>query len=310
MHFEKAFTFLFCLLFVAVSVQAQVTKPIAGEESRQVLAEWLSIDQRFPAGVTRVAVEPDAIGPRFRIEFTADDGQRVNGTLAMPATNAGVAALALALHPMGANQKIWWRENTPLFGNEITAHLRGHGFAVLALDARWHGERKEQDIGPRQIIELARSENPRPYHQMIANSVRDYRLALKWAQSQYDLDTRNVFAIGYSMGAQMTLLLASQERRVNTVLAMVPPYVDRDLSPVAPRNHVAGIEHASVKLLAARNDPYSSIDQTRQMFDAIGSSRKVLRFFDSEHLLPPSFLPEAIAFIDAAIGTRSGVNQP
>ena len=139
---------------------------------------------------------------------------------------------------------------------------------------------------------------------MIANSVRDYRLALLWADRQADLDATTVFAAGYSMGAQMALLLAAMEPRVSSVLAMVPPYVDRERSPVAPRNHVAGIETASVALLVARNDPYSSMPQSRQVYDQIASPHKSIQFFDSEHVLPPAYLPVAMAFIDRRVGGR------
>ncbi|MEL7451284.1 MAG: alpha/beta fold hydrolase, partial [Pseudomonadota bacterium] len=298
MSYPRAITVLFCLLLTAISVKAQDVSPVLDRESRELLDEWLSIDLRFPVDAARTSMEADATGQRYRVEFTSDDGQRVNGVLAMPADVNGPVPLALALHPMGTDLTIWARDDTPLFGDDISTHLRSYGYAVLALDARLHGERKLDGIGPREIIALAHGENPRPYHQMIANSVRDYRLALRWADEQPDLDTSAVFATGYSMGAQMTLLLASVEPRISSVLVMVPPYVERERSPVAPRNHVDGIERAAVTFLAARNDPYSSMPQTRQVFDAIASTDKHIQFFDSKHVLPPAFLAAATGFID------------
>ncbi|MEO0998794.1 MAG: alpha/beta fold hydrolase, partial [Pseudomonadota bacterium] len=241
---------------------------------------------------------------RYRVAFLADDGSRVNGILAMPGDEPAPASLAIALHPMGSDQSIWWRAGKPLFGGEITARLRQRGHAVLALDARWHGERGVDGVGPRDLLAFAHGENPRPYHQVIVDSVRDYRLALKWAERQDDLDTRNVFVVGYSMGAQMSLLLAAAESRVTSVLAMVPPYVGRRHSPVAPRNHVGAITDASVMLIAGREDPYSSRAQTEQVFATIPSPDKELALLPGGHLLPESYVNVALSYVDERTGVE------
>lgn len=281
------------------AVQADTLSPVFGDDAQIVLAAALSIDARFPRDATRTAIDHDGEGQRFRIEFESDDGVRVNGMLAMPADGAEASPLAIALHPMGTDQTIWWSTENPIFGGHITDYLRHLGYAVLTLDARLHGERNAENLGPREIIGFARGDNPHPYARMIADSVRDYRLALRWADQQADLDTESVFVVGYSMGAQMSLLLASVEPRVTSVLAMVPPYVESPVSLVAPRQHVGRIESAEVQLMVARNDPYSTVDQNQQVFDAIASPAKYIRFFDSEHVLPEAYLTAALAFIDA-----------
>lgn len=301
------YNFQILTLLFAVSLntaEAEELHPVAGADTRWPLAELFSIDTRFPEDVVRVAIEPDGIGQRYRIEFLADDGSRVNGVLAMPGDEYSTARLAFAFHPMGSDHSIWWRPGEPLFGGEITGQLRRSGYAVLALDARWHGERGVEGIGPRDIIAFAHSENPRPYHQVIVDSVRDYRLALKWANRQDNLDTSDVFVLGYSMGAQMSLLLAAAETQVASVLAMVPPYVDRRHSPVAPRNHVGAIVGASVLLIAGQKDPYSSPAQTQQVFEAIRSPIKDLISLRSGHLLPESYVMAALAFIDERAAGR------
>jgi dienelactone hydrolase len=291
---------LFCLLCVlGPAVHADTLSPVLGVEARAVLADWLSIDTRFPADATRTQIERDGLGQRFRVEFASDDGARINGTLAMPADSTAGVRLAIALHPMGADQTIWWSADNPIHADRLTEYLRRKGYAVLALDARLHGERKVGNVGAREMLGFAHGDNPRPYDRMIADSVRDHRLALLWAQRQADLESESVFVLGYSMGAQIGLLLASVEPRVTSVLAMVPPYVGRHLSPVAPRHHVGGIGSAHVQLLVARNDPHATAEQYRQVFDAIASPAKEIRFFDSGHVLPEAYLTAAYAFVDA-----------
>ncbi|MCG8433366.1 MAG: alpha/beta fold hydrolase [Gammaproteobacteria bacterium] len=301
MNIYKWFFFIGCFLLQAAVAYPKELQPILSVDSQWALAEFLSIDARFPESLSKTDMNADDIGKRVRIEFQSDDGHQVNGMLAMPAERFSIAKLAVALHPMGADQSVWLRDGKPMFGGDITDHLRRRGYAVLTLDARWHGERKIEGIGPRQILSIAHSDNPRAYHQLIANTVRDYRLALAWAGKQSNLDASKVLALGYSMGAQMSLLLAAMEPNITAVLAMVPPYVGRAHSPVAPRNHVGRITEASVQLIAGRRDPYSSFEQTQQVFDAIASPAKDLAFLDSEHLLPETYVATALAFIDEKV---------
>jgi len=301
MQVQSIYILFFFLSLLAPAVHADTLSPVLGEDARPVLAEWLSVDTRFPLNATRTPIDHDGLGQRFRVEFESDDGARVNGTLAMPAAGTAGVRLAIAIHPMGSDQTIWWSEANPIFAGRLTEHLRRNGYAVLALDARLHGERKLENLGPRELLGFAHGDNPRPYTRMIADSVRDYRLAMLWAKQQTDFESDSVLILGYSMGAQIGLLLASVESCVRSVLAMVPPYVGRLLSPVAPRHHVGGIDSAQVLLLVARDDAYATGDQNRQLFDAIASPTKDVQFFDSGHVLPEAYLIAAFAFVDAQV---------
>ena len=100
----------------------------------------------------------------------------------------------------------------------------------------------------------------------------------------------------------MSLLLASFEPDVGAVLAMVPPFVGSDTSPVAPRIHVDRIVDADVLWLAGNEDPYSNQGQTQQAFDRISSGDKTLTWFDAGHLLPESFLDSAVDFFASLAG--------
>lgn len=135
------------------------------------------------------------------------------------------------------------------------------------------------------------------YIDTIIGSVRDYRIVLNWAQTKFSAD--EVLVMGYSMGAQMSLLLASLESSVNTVVVMVPPYVDAPGSPVAPRVHVQKITKAKVLWLAGSNDPHSDRKQTQETFETITSPDKALVWFDAGHRLPPEFLDTALSFFDS-----------
>ena len=286
-----------CLLLVALLfISEAYGKDSAGELTAQsVIAQWFSTDPQEAHNLTLTPLPDDELGKRARIEFKSDDGQIVNGTLAYPANNHPVSRLVLALHPMGIDQDVWWDTESPIAANQLTQGLRRHGHAVITLDARRHGERGQADFGPRELLKRAHSENPRLYVDTIIGTVRDYRILLDWAHQTYELT--EVTAIGYSMGAQMSLLLASFEPSITSVLTMVPPYVARLGSPVAPRNHVTRIDQARVLWLAGSDDPYSTREETDSVFARLGSPDKSLVYFDSGHRLPKDYLPVALKFL-------------
>jgi dienelactone hydrolase len=296
------------LLLIALGAAAETdgdgARTVYNDDAKALLGDWFGIDLRYPTEVGQEPMEADTLGRRYRVQFNADDGALVTGTLGMPSETDGPVPLALAMHPMGADERIWWNSDAPVFGGRLVDELRKRGFAVLTLDARLHGLRRVENVGPREMIGFARGNNPTPYVRMIVDTVRDYRIALHWADTHPELDTDRLFVLGYSMGAQMSLLLASVEPRVRSVLTMVPPYVDRALSPVAPRNHVARIDQARVLMLLARNDPYSSPVQNRQVFEALATPHKQMQFFASEHVLPEAYLQPALAFIADSEGVR------
>jgi esterase/lipase len=133
---------------------------------------------------------------------------------------------------------------------------------------------------------------------MIIGTVRDYRLALNWAKKELNLDQTSFMVAGYSMGAQMSLLLASYETDINQVMVMVPPFVSELQSPVAPRLHVSRINKANLMYLAAKQDPYSSAKNTQVVFDKIATKNKSIQWFESGHLLPKEYIISALDFIE------------
>lgn len=281
----------------ATTLYAKETPVINQPLDQAYLSHWFSYDSAEPINLALAHLQEDAFGERAEIRFTSDDGQAVNGMIAFPKDKASSNKLALALHPMGIDQQFWWSEKSPLATQKMTARLREQGYTVISLDARQHGERGRESFGPRELIKRAHSAEPRIYIDTIVGSVRDYRIVLNWAKNEFN--PNEVLVMGYSMGAQMSLLLASFEPSVNTVVAMVPPYVGSPTSPVAPRIHVKRITDAKVLWLAGSNDPHSDRNQTQTTFDQITSTDKTLTWFDAGHRLPPEFLDIALSFFDS-----------
>lgn len=233
------------------------------------------------------------------LRFKSFDGAPVNGRLVYPSDPAQASRpfpLLIALHAMGRSHKRWWqpdidgrptREQT----HRITELALAQGYAVLALDARLHGERKDPQQDLRRLIRDLHLWGARePYERMIVDTVRDYRHALDALQGLPQLDARRVAVVGYSMGAQMALLLGGADARVQAVAALVPPHLDDKVAVVAPRSLLPGLVNKRVWLFSASDDEYASEAQSRALFDAIPSTDKQHLHFEGGHLLPARYV--------------------
>lgn len=297
--------FIILLSFFAPSIIVAASEPSPQELTpsdlaQQYASQWFSIDSKSSVELIFSSKINGLISEPSDFEFTSDDGQKVNGRLAMPAPEySGPAKLALLLHPMGLDQSFWWNEGHSMKASTIMAELRSNGYTVITLDARKHGARAAPGVGPgevaQELIGRARSDEPRLYLDTIIGSVRDYRQVLAWAKARYQPTTTLVS--GYSMGAQMSILLASYEPSIDHALIMVPPYIANENLPVTPLRRASTLTTKNLLWLAAEKDQYSTQEQTKRTFNLLASNKKDIVWFDSQHRLPIDYLESAKHFI-------------
>lgn len=229
------------------------------------------------------------------------DGAVASGRIVYPADPAVRAAprpVLLGLHAMGRSQARWSEaeingrrtiENT----HRLTELALQQGYVVMALDAREHGDRKNADkpLHPRALLRNLHWWGERaPYERLIVDTVKDWRVLLDWVTQQPQFDRSDIRAAGYSMGAQMALLLAGTDGRVSAVAAMVPPGLTNRVAVVAPLNVAPRLAATRVWLLTADDDEHASVDENAALFAALpGAGKQHLRFAGG-HLLPPDYV--------------------
>lgn len=254
------------------------------------------------------AVEAITVGttPAWAAElrFASFDGHTAIGRIAYPRDPRQPDAAAqrlpvlLALHGMGRAHRRWWQaevggrptlENTHL----VAERALQAGHAVLALDARWHGERKHPER-PRFVLELMNDLHwwgrLEPYEAMIVDTVKDYRVLLDWVVQQPALDATRIRAAGYSMGAQMALLLAGTDTRVRSVAAMVPPHLDNKVAAVAPATVAPRLAGVEVWLLTALDDDVAAASGSAALFAALPGPGHRHLTFPGGHVLPVAYV--------------------
>jgi pimeloyl-ACP methyl ester carboxylesterase len=231
-----------------------------------------------------------ASSPAVPMEVHAEDGQRIPVLVLEPEGGAANPPVAVLLHGLTRSKEDWLSDAEPTFGGALTEQLRSAGYRVYLMDARRHGARATPDARPGALAKRAHAGEPAPYQAMIVDTVRDAQALLTKVLATSKKPPR-VLVAGYSMGAQVGLLLASREPRVTHLVTMVPPHVDPVLGDAAPVNRMDGI-HQAWLLLTANRDPFSTEENTQKLFEAAPSKRKTRRTFDSGHALPREYLDE------------------
>jgi cephalosporin-C deacetylase-like acetyl esterase len=235
----------------------------------------------------------------FEFTYPSFDGVTVNGRISYPQdpkTIQNPLPVLIGAHAMGRSQIRWWQDSfkdraTFEQTDKITAMALAKGYAVVAIDARHHGLRKDPDLSLVDIIDNLHWWGERePYETMLVDTVRDHRVLLDWLEQQPMLDKNKIKLAGYSMGAQISLLLAGVDSRIKSVAAIVPPHMNSTTAVVAPLNVMAGLSDNQVWLFTADDDEYASIKQNQQLFDALPNPDKKLFRFDSGHLLPADYV--------------------
>ncbi|MHA7631624.1 alpha/beta hydrolase [Corallococcus sp. M7] len=231
-----------------------------------------------------------ATSPAVPVEVRAEDGERIPAWVLSPEGDQANPPVAVLLHGLTRSKDDWLSDAEPTFGGALTAHLRSAGYRVYLMDARRHGARATPDARPGALAKRAHAGEPGPYQAMIVDTVRDAQALLAHVLANGKKPPR-VLVAGYSMGAQVGLLLASRETRITHLVTMVPPHVDPVLGDAAPVNRMGQV-HQAWLLLTANRDPFSTEEDTQKLFAAAPSKRKTRKAFDSGHALPREYLDE------------------
>lgn len=240
-------------------------------------------------------------GHSVDIRLASFDGALIHGRIVYPGDPARASRpfpVMIGMHAMGRSHLRWWQQDisgrpTIEQTHRITQMALQQGYAVVAIDARGHGQRRhpgQPALAQRAMRDMHWFGRRQAYEQMIVDTVRDHRVLLDWLATQRHLDASRIQAAGYSMGAQGALLLAGLDDRVKAVAAMVPPHLGDNVAVVAPIHLIEGLQGKRVWLLTGDEDDHASAKQNQALFDAIPSQDKKHLRFESGHLLPTDYV--------------------
>lgn len=232
----------------------------------------------------------------FNIKYNSFDGALVRGRITYPDNGASQHPVLVGVSAMGRNYNRWWVDSfkgRPTVTNvdKLAQAALDNGFAVVAIDARYHGSRKDPNKPLRSIMNnMIFFGNKTAYEEMIVNTVKDYRVLLDWLEKNARIDAGNIIMAGYSMGGQISLLTAAVDDRINGVVSIVPPYLDDKVAVVAPKNLVSLINAVPLLLLTSDDDENASVKENSLLFNQIASPEKSHEIFEGSHILPTEYV--------------------
>jgi dienelactone hydrolase len=241
-----------------------------------------SLDRALPLPFTtrdlpapRRWVKADARWFAFKDDF--DD--IVPGLLLTPAGKAGPFPLVIATHGLFSHK-------SQVIG-QIGLDLIEQGFAVVAIDLPFHGERPGF---PPDILE---SRQPGDLVRHWVQAVTDLRQAIDVATATPLVDPdKPVLAVGYSLGSWMSTVLGAADDRIKAMALMVggatelPPNLLT--TPAArscdPRVAIAAFSPRPLLFVSARNDRVVTAPMSERLY-AAAREPKTRRWYNMGHLM-------------------------
>lgn len=287
---------LAALTIMAKTDRALSQPPVrAGNHAPGDAPSWPELKQFYDVDnnkdpVVKEEVRTATAAYSVHIVLTGPNGQQVPGGFLRPKAD-GVYPVILLLHgPTSSKDAMLKAYGIPLIN---------HGFAVLALDAPFHGERANPEKDPLDTSNFGDA---------IHEGCREYRRAIDWLIRRKDIDGHRIGVLGYSLGAMMGAILGAVDDRVqdlvlcaggDPIVSFAPnvPEGKRDrMYSISPSLFIGHIAPRRVLMLNSKTDTVMILTATLRLYDA-AADPKSIEWYESDHILPDSHISRAVNWL-------------
>jgi fermentation-respiration switch protein FrsA (DUF1100 family) len=232
-----------------------------------------------------------------RLTFNDAQGDLVPALLAKPAGVTKPLPVVVAIHGLGSNKA------------QVTAQLAPalirRGFAVLAPDLPFHGERPGE---PRTFVKRT---DPLGQFNAFRQASIDVRQCIDLVRQRPDLDADRVFLAGYSLGSFVSSITGPLDPRVEAMVLFVGGALDVPstmlqipmIGTICPQTALPHFAGRPVFLANGKDDRVITPTMAERLFDS-AADPKQQRWYDGGHMLPTQ------AFEDAADWLADLISSP
>ena len=299
MNYIRIIIFVILIQSLSIASIAQSDSTFVAEalssEAFEVMRLFFTYDKEIPLEAAIIKTTDQEGYKLEKIEFNSVHENRVPGILAIPKTGKAPFPCVLLLHGAGKTKDAWWVESDNHFG--LAQKLLASGYAVMMLDAKYFGERKSENEYYSPSVFIFEKHWRYLERDLMVQTTIDYRRSIDYLETRSEIDATKIGAIGSSMGAMMTFFLTGVEPRVKVAVAKATPNIQRKYSANSAYNFAAAIKTQPFLMLMGKDDPWSGVKGSKQMFDLVSSSTKELIFYESGHQLPEEWKEQATNWV-------------
>ncbi|MBN1347821.1 alpha/beta hydrolase [candidate division KSB1 bacterium] len=270
---------IFPVLLIASSLNVQdkqidMKKIIVDECTRNAFREFYQYDRTLPLDARVLASKPENGFVMEKICFKSVHDQTVPALLALPKHGDKPYPCVLILHSASGkkeNMRRWM---------EV---MIGAGYAAMALDAQYHGERTHVGgyLDPKTLTDKQQWYRVRDF---LIQTAIDYRRAIDYLETRKEIDSKRIASLGESMGGIINVPLSAVEERIRVCVLVlsggaVARYTGKDmiraLAPVCPMNFVSQIAPRAFLMQNGRLDKVILPEHARALYDAAGNPKQI-----------------------------------
>jgi len=187
--------------------------------------------------VTALLLAPAVVaGAEETVRFQTEDGVTVVGSLYEPAGGGRFPAV-IALHQLGSDRHSW---------DPLARKLTANNYIVLAIDLRGHGESTSFSGSTRAYKGFTDDD----YRKMIL----DVRAATAYLRGRKNVNAERFAVVGASIGANLALQYAAEDRKVRTAVLLSPGLDYRGLKTLP---YMKEYDKRALFMIVAEDDTYS-----------------------------------------------------
>lgn len=264
-----------------------------------------------------VTEQEDAAGYKvFKVTYRSSHDQRVPAFLILPKGKEGEKLpCVLLMHGLGSDKNMF---------KMMWGTLASAGYALFAIDAQYHGERKPKDS--LQIF------GTHPYYtrDALAQTVVDLRRAVDFLETRAEIDPSRIGYIGASMGGIIGSMFAGVDERVQAPVLLVaggnwkvmmekstlPNVADgrekladrmseaiKALDPIDPVHWVGKISPRPVLFINGDGDTVVPVDSNKALHEAAKEPKQIV-WYKGPHVPPPTEIPNILNMITNWLNTH------
>jgi len=198
-----------------------------------------------------------------------------------------IKSIAVLLHGITSHKDVWWQGEGPYAArSQYKTSFLNHGIAVVALDARFHGQRANEIGYLNPKTELFFKGDLQPVYDMIVGTISDVKEVISYIQSRPEYKEAPIGILGDSMGGIIAFPAAIDDERVSYLVSLVaapqPAPGSKLIDTVSPMT-LAEKYRKPILVLSAQKDHFYSEKQMEIFFARISSQRKKHITVDDVH---------------------------